>query len=209
MRTIFVAAFVLIASQVSAQDSLLPTLLVLRASYPTPMSKAQAGELLTVTAQMHPGWVLLSKPSGNNCPAMQTRVACDYLVWAATGQGFDVLRDEEGDAEPVWQRGDVFTPDRYVLVSPLPDPGTPPPSSGTNIDDELDAIISLLTEIRNEQITIGARQDAMQVFMEQQVLALRQEHADAVKQVDDKGTPWWQVLLTLLAAVGGGAGVAK
>ena len=116
----------LCAISVAAQPSLLPHLQTIRQQYPTPMSKPQIGELLTRVAQSEPGFVLLLKREGNNCPAMGTLVSCDYLVYAPTGQGFDVLRDQEGEAAPVWHQADSFTSERYVAVGLTPAPVQPP-----------------------------------------------------------------------------------
>lgn len=120
----------LIAAPVSAQPSLLADLQAERARFGTPMSKAEVGELLNAVAARNPGWVLLSKPSGNNCPAAGTLVSCDYLVWSTTGAGFDVFIDSEGIAKPTWNPGDSFGPDRYV--QPVR-PSTPHPAPSTSI----------------------------------------------------------------------------
>jgi hypothetical protein len=130
-----------------AQESLLANLQQLRKSFPTPMTKAQTGELLTWVAQSAPGWVLLSKPAGNNCPAMGTRVSCDYIVHAATGQGFDVLLDSEGAATPRWNKGTHFDKtDRFVSVGTANPPVEPPvvvvpPVVLPSLPAELDAIL--------------------------------------------------------------------
>lgn len=114
------------------QDSLLPTLTVLRQRYPTPMTPQQIGELLTLTARSAPNWALLRKDAGNRCPSpMGVSISCDFLVFAPTGQGFDVLVDAENRGVPVWNRRDVFTPDRFVWPTVAPDvppaPPEPPP----------------------------------------------------------------------------------
>lgn len=100
-----------------------------RASYPTPMSQAQIGELLTGVATRHPGFVLLRKDTGNHCPTpMGIFVACDILVDASSGQGYDVLRDQEGAGAVQWALSDRFPVERFVrpITVPVPVP-TPIP----------------------------------------------------------------------------------
>lgn len=202
----WLAMFVFVAIPAKAQDSLLSTLQQFRKDYPTPMSKAQVGELLTRTAASKPGWVLLAKPQGNNCPAMGVKVSCDYLVWAATGQGFDVLRDSEGDAEPIWGKGDSFKSDRFVAVNiappdpPVVEPPAVPVSAQAQLDNIekqnavliyqlLDVIAflkeqqSMIAEIRKQQI--DDRADVVNWLKEQQA------------NNDGSGRAWWQILLGL------------
>lgn len=144
------------AAPLSAQ-TLLPELTALRAEYPTPMSKPQLGELLTRTAQTDAArWALLRKPSGNNCPAMAVLVSCDYLIYMATGQGYDVLIDQEGAATPVWQTGSVFGAGDFVRVSagPIdppdpPEPPTPPPTGPEHrqILESIDTLAELMADL--------------------------------------------------------------
>lgn len=154
-------------AQLFAQPSLLSTLQELRRDFPTPMSKPELGELLTRAARSQPGWVLLLKPSGNNCPAMGTLVSCDYLVYAPTGQGFDVLIDQEGSATPTWGEGDRFTAERFVAVDYQPPP--PPPVDKPPVEKPPVPTLDLTA--------VYARLDAMAA--RQEVLAQYQRDAEA------------------------------
>lgn len=196
------------------QDSLLSTLQTIRAEYPTPMSKAQNGELLVRVAASRVGWVLLAKPSGNHCPAAGTFVSCDYLIFAATGQGFDVLRDSEGAGIPVWNRGDSFKPDRYVYVLPptvtappvvVQPPVFPPPPP------DLGPVLTRLQDVKDALQQQDATLEAVSAHLEAidvKLAEIRQQQVDDRADVvawlkaqqatsDGSGRPWWQVLLGL------------
>lgn len=198
----WLAMFVFVAIPAKAQDSLLSTLQQFRKDYPTPMSKAQVGELLTRTAASKPGWVLLAKPQGNNCPAMGVKVSCDYLVWAATGQGFDVLRDSEGDAEPIWGKGDSFKADRFVaVVPPVVPPVNPPLPPEPPID------FALLSQLVALEVKLSAL-EAQILQVQAQLKEIRAQQIDDRVDVvnwlkeqqannDGSGRAWWQILLGL------------
>jgi len=140
------------AVPVSAQ-SLLPELQRLRAEYPAEnLTKVEVGELLTRTAQSEPGWFLLRKPVGNRCPVTfsSVEISCDILIFGASGQAWDVLRDTEGEAEPQWNPVGVFPPARYLAVPratlpPGPPPTPPIPPSPAPPDDAHEEILARLT----------------------------------------------------------------
>jgi hypothetical protein len=126
-----VVALVLLCVSPAVAQSVVADLTDARASYPTPMSQAQIGELLTGVATRHPGFVLLRKDTGNHCPTpMGIFVACDILVDASTGQGYDVLRDQEGAGAVQWALSDRFPAERFVspiTAQPVPTPIPQPP----------------------------------------------------------------------------------
>lgn len=115
-----------------AQEPPIATLEKYRALYPTPMSKAQLSEMLSRTAAEHPGWALLRKDAGNNCPTPSGVMAsCDWLVYVPTRWGFDVLEDSDTLARPrATKDGQLAPNDEVVLpwaVAGAPPPPPPPP----------------------------------------------------------------------------------
>lgn len=85
--------------------SLLPTVQRVRASYPTPMSPSQLGDLLNRVAWEHrqEGWGLLKKTGGSRCPAPGgVEISCDILIHAPSVRHYDVLSDAEGAATPIF-----------------------------------------------------------------------------------------------------------
>ena len=201
-----------------AQESLLPELQRLRPEYPTPMTKAQIGDLLTRVAASRPGYALLLKLTGNNCPAMHTRVSCDYIVATASGQGYDVLRDSEGFAIPVWNEGDRFTADRYVYVSvtPVPNPGTNTPPVGTpaiDIKAELDALLDELVKL--SEANEGLKADILKIQAQQaqdraDVLALVERlSAQVADQKPNSASGIAKNILLILSALGAGLGAVR
>ena len=137
-----------------AQDSLLPTVRAERAKYGVALSPIQLADLLNAVAwqHRHQGWGLLSKGFGNKCPApQQVFVACDVLVHLPTAHHFDVLRDAEGTAEPVWRDAGVIELNRFVMPmdpnpgTPIPDPGIPPPVDLSAIMQRLELLDAKLS----------------------------------------------------------------
>ena len=123
-----VLVFVLFASPAIAQD-VAPVLESLRPTYPTPMSKAQLSDLLNRAASQRPGWGMLRKDHGNNCPTPYPgiSISCDWMVYGPTRWGYDILRDQESAASVVYSDGDALGAGAEVVYPwPTEAPPTPP-----------------------------------------------------------------------------------
>lgn len=109
-----------------------------RALYPTPMAPAQVSEMLSRALVNHPGWALLRKDGGNNCPTpyQGIGVSCDWIIDVPSGWGYDVLYDQEGTGRLVWTDGvpngvGISTVPAWPVGTPLPAPPTPTPTTPT------------------------------------------------------------------------------
>lgn len=158
------------------RDALLGTLRTLRATYPTPMSEAQLGEMMNRAAWTHrvDGWQLLQKAT-NACPvaALGTTIWCDGLIHAPSVRHYDLIVDREGAARIDWQDVGpcVISPTSGCSMdrarAPV-DPGLPPPDPGPTPQPppDLSAILQRLTQL--EATLAATRQD---------LSALRTQHA--------------------------------
>ena len=122
-----------------AQPSLLADVTAERAKYGA-VTPSDVAAILNAVAWRHrsDGWGLLEKTFGANCPTGRTSIACDILVHRPSGQHFDVLRDAEGSASPVWQNKGPIDVSRFL--APV-DPGgssggpvTPPEPQAPQVD---------------------------------------------------------------------------
>ncbi len=97
-----------------------------RAKYPHPLNSPElAVTILNDAAYAHreDGWGLLKKTSGTNWDGK----ALDILFNRLTGIHYDVLRDAEGDAEPVWREVGPMDLARWLApVAPEEEPGPVP-----------------------------------------------------------------------------------
>jgi hypothetical protein len=123
--------------------------------------------------------VLLRKLAGNNCPALGTLVSCDYIIHAQSGQGFDVLQDQEGQAIPTWNQGDRFTPADYVWVvgppvTPAPTP-YPTPTPGPPVATDLGPILDLMAGLERQMATLRVENHQDHEATRGQIAALRQQ----------------------------------
>ncbi len=134
-----VALVLLAAVRVSAQPSLLADVTAERAKYGA-VTPSDVAAILNAVAWRHrsDGWGLLEKTFGANCPTSRTTIACDILVHRPSGQHFDVLRDAEGSASPVWQNKGPIDVSRFLAPE---DPGgssggpvTPPEPQAPPVD---------------------------------------------------------------------------
>ena len=130
---------VLSAVPAHAQPSLLAEVTAERSRYGA-VTPTDVAAILNAVAWRHrsDGWGLLEKTFGANCPTATTRIACDILVHRPSGQHFDVLKDAEGSASPVWQNKGPIDLSRFL--APV-DPGvssggpvTPPAPQGPPLD---------------------------------------------------------------------------
>lgn len=171
-RVIFWWTFVCVLAKPIAAQDVIPDLKALRAEYPTPMSKAQLSELMNRVALRHPGWGMLRKDAGNNCPTAYPGIAisCDWMVYGPTRWGYDLLIDQEGRAEVVGRSdGDAIAAGAEIVYpwtsgttpAPTPAPGptpAPPPTPVPAIDlgpllQRMDQLLALEQQAlaRNEQ----------------------------------------------------------
>jgi hypothetical protein len=117
------------------------TLQALRLQYGTPMTPEENGALLNEAAWVHrgEGWGVYAKPAGTNCPMPDgTLISRDILYNKFTWDGYDCLRDAEGDAEVVWNEAHALVPAKWqasidpgtMPIPPTPIPPTPQPPTG-------------------------------------------------------------------------------
>jgi hypothetical protein len=149
-------------------------------------------------AARHPGFVLLRKDAGNHCPTpMGVFVACDILVDASTGQGYDVLRDQEGAGAVQWALSDRFPADRFVSPIPVPVPGpilpTPQPPAL-----DLSAVLSKLDAIYQQSERIFDYENAQ-----------RAQQTDILKAAIDSPAIHYEGIREPIRAVGARRGLAR
>ena len=188
VRILIVLVALLVAAPVSAQPSLLGDVQAERAKYGD-MTTAQVAALLNAVAARNPGWGLLSKPQGFNCPAPQGPVACDILVYGPTGTHFDVLIDAEGDARPTWDNKGPIDMSRFIAPVggsvpspvPVPTPAYPPAVDLSGVVSRLAVLESGQTALYQQAERIYADLVARQQALAQQIAAVdaRLERHDA------------------------------
>lgn len=122
-----VLILLLLPVSVWAQDVAKP-LEDLRPTYPTPMSKAQLSDMLNRAASQKPGWGMLRKDAGNNCPTPYPgiSISCDWMVYGPTRWGYDILSDQENRATVVRSDGDALSAGQEI-VYPWPTEAAPTP----------------------------------------------------------------------------------
>lgn len=126
-----ILAIALSAGSAAAQD-VVPDLRSSRAALPTPMSAQQISDLLNRVAAQHPGWGMLRKDAGNRCPTPYPgiSISCDWMVYAPTRWGYDILSDQEGAGAIAESGGSELSPGQEI-VYPWPVGGGAPPTQTT------------------------------------------------------------------------------
>lgn len=123
-----------------------------RKNYPTPLGKENTVKLLhDIAVEVKGG--MLRKNGGNVCNIAGESItySCDYICFK-DGRGYDVLRDSEGVAEPVWQGPNQIDPGMCEIQEqhepPPPLPPTGPPSDDPTTAERLRSIDINVAEIR-------------------------------------------------------------
>lgn len=198
-----IAVVLVCAVPAQAQPSLLADVTAERAKYGA-VTPANVAAILNAVAWRHrsDGWGLLEKTFGANCPTGRTSIACDILVHRPTGQHFDVLRDAEGSASPVWQNKGPIDLSRFLApvdpggasggpVTP-PEPQVPPVDIGPLLT-RLDALEHVVQALSSTVPPLAQQVGAHGAELEK--LALAGERLDAL-------TARVQMLESLLAQLG-------
>jgi len=187
-----------------AQPSLLADVTAERAKYGA-VTPSDVAAILNAVAWRHrsDGWGLLEKTFGANCPTARTTIACDILVHRPSGQHFDVLRDAEGSASPVWQNKGPIDVSRFLApvdpggspggpVTP-PEPQAPPPVDLGPLLTRLDALERAVQALSSSVPPLAQQVGAQGAELER--LALDGERIDALTSRVD-------MLAALLAQLG-------
>lgn len=203
MKLIAFVAALFVAVPVFADEA---TVRAHRSHYPSALSADDAPKLLfdiAVDLNRRPGaqYGLLRKTTGNNCGGW----ACDILC-AADGRHWDVFIDgpsdgQPGPSAPAWQdKGMIDDPARCEVAvgAPIPDPPPPPPPLPACDSDA--AATPLLERLATLQATADATRDSLE------------EHRAEVRKARNKVLAWlgnWRNLVTVIAGIAGGFGLAK
>jgi hypothetical protein len=181
-----------------------------RALYPTPMAPAQVSEMLSRALVNHPGWALLRKDGGNNCPTpyQGIGVSCDWIIDVPSGWGYDVLYDQEGTGRLVWSDGvpngaGISTVPAWIVGTPTPAPPSPappsqPPSPSPGLDlsgvvARLDRIESKVDGVYEQNERINCPKGGCVLPLSDQLAAIagRQDaFAEQLKKHDDHEPAW-------------------
>lgn len=140
MKTaILVLAFLVTPIQAWAQQDMVQALTAQRAAKPTPMSRAQLSDMLNRAATQVPGWAMLRKDGGSNCPTPYpgVSISCDWLFNVTTQYGWDFVVDAENTAVIQPGNSGPLQPGQE-LIMPWPVTGQPQepqqPSTGITIE---------------------------------------------------------------------------
>ena len=120
---------ILAITQSAAAQDVAPILEGLRPTYPTPMTKAHLSDMLNRAASQRPGWGMLRKDAGNNCPTPYPgiSISCDWMVYGPTRWGYDILSDQENAARVVRGDGEALGAGMEIVYPwPTEAPPTPP-----------------------------------------------------------------------------------
>lgn len=214
MRPLLALAFVLSASIAHAQ---VPdhTQVVHQVAVGRHLGSHEANCAFThaVAVELHamdPRFGLLNKrPGQNQCPDATAVDAVLFLppFGLATAVDIIVASDSPG-AHPGW----TLDEPRYSAAdwrAPVaPNPGPAPTPNPPPVDTSFQELL-LEYMARTEQWQTDFR-----TWAETEIKAVRAEHAEAVEHheqddADKPGTPWMQIILGILAAIGGAAGAVQ
>lgn len=142
----------------------LPLVASIRGKYPTPLGPQHP--FFLIEAAQATGAKLLRKDGGTHV-TLPTGVSVSQDILMFGDQGIDILSDGEGAAIPSWQEKGTI-PGEYIdvgfLPQPVPNPGTPAPTPGTDLAPLLAEIATLwkaLDAEREERILVSG---ALQTF---------------------------------------------
>lgn len=137
----------------------------IRKKYPTPLGKQHAAFLMELARELKMG--LLKKTTGTRIKLPKpysVDVAQDIVCERTDGvvNHYDVLKDGEGAATPVWNLVGPIDPARYVDVGatgpmppdPLPVPPAPEPEPALTLEDVMGFLAGLRLEQAGQHTTV-------------------------------------------------------
>ncbi len=150
-RAVRTLLLVLLATPVAAQESLLPTVRAVMAQYPDrPLTDAQLGEAMNEIARRHSDWGLHRDIVGRFCPLPNSSITIDCnIVVSPTGEVYDVLLDEDGEAIPTWRLvGPIDTMTNFVTPAGAPEPQPSPDDSLGDLQAQQAAVVEMQRQLK-------------------------------------------------------------
>lgn len=151
-----------------SHPSQLATIESIRAKYPTPLGPTHPAFLIEVASTL--GVLLFKKDSGTHVTLPNgTNVSQDIVVYPDDHEGFDILNDGEGAANPSWSSKGTMTGEFVSVAGSMPGGPSPIPpvaTPGEQLDASLKALGAQIELLKGALAAQGAMIDTLRAKLD-------------------------------------------